>query len=337
MNNLEIAVQNNKIDTITPFDINKLLRQFISEQNVKTNSKAVYLGGLKQYFHWIAENQLTLNLLTRAEILRYKDDLIKRGLGLNTISIYLTAVRLFYEWAEAYKIYPNIAKGIKMPSKRLKFTKQHLTVEQINQLFSYFLKKIEEATEKNKIGMIRDFAIVNLLIRTGIREMEATESNIRDITMRQGKRILKIRSKGKIEKDDFVVLTNKTYQPISAYLMLRDDTMSYTEFSTEYNDNKSPLFLSYSNFNKKGRISTRYIRDMVKGGLTAIGLTGKSYSTHSLRHSTAVMLLKESGNTESAQVVLRHANISTTQIYTESIKEELRLENPPEELLDKLF
>ena len=311
--------------TVRP-TVKELISAFTLEMDVRHSSRITYKRNLHQYFNWIEQNQIPLDSVTRAVIIRYKEDLLNRGLGALTVGSYLVAVKLFYTWAEAHKLYPNVAAGINPPKKNKQFKKMHLTLQQMIDLLAYFAKKITDSEGDKKVGEIRNFAIVNLLARTGIREIEAVESKIENISSRNGKRILTIRSKGKNDCEDFVVLTDKAYNPISEYLSLRKDAL-----------NGSPLFISSSNNNKNNRLNTSHIRKIVRAGLDAIGLTsGGRYSTHSLRHSVAIFIIRQS-DTEHAQWVLRHANYATTLIYTESIKDEWRLDNPPEELIDNLF
>jgi integrase/recombinase XerC/integrase/recombinase XerD len=66
-------------------------------------------------------------------------------------------------------------------------------------------------------------------------------------------------------------------------------------------------------------------------------MDGKEFTAHSLRHTTAVTILKHGGNIENVQSVLRHTSPVTSQIYTESIKNELRLRDAPELLIDNAF
>jgi integrase/recombinase XerC/integrase/recombinase XerD len=178
---------------------------------------------------------------------------------------------------------------------------------------------------KHYEGNLRDFAIVNLLLRTGLRTIEVVRANVEDITFKGGQRILRVWGKGRDDKDSFVVLTDKAYAPIKAYL----DTRGTTTL-------KEPLFISTSNRNLKGRLTTRSISKICKEGFRAIGIDGKEYTAHSLRHTTAVMLLKH-GTLSDVQSVLRHASPVTSQIYTKSIEEELRLANPSEIKLDGIF
>ena len=56
-----------------------------------------------------------------------------------------------------------------------------------------------------------------------------------------------------------------------------------------------------------------------------------------MRHTTAVSILKHGGAITDVQSVLRHTSPVTSQIYTESVKEELRLKNAPEMFIDGAF
>lgn len=285
---------------------------FLSECDIRTNSKNVYRRGLLYFFKWVEKTGRTISKLTRADIITFKDSLLNTHSNLSVAS-YLVALRRFYEWAEGNKLYPNIAKGIKSPKRKNAYLKEHLRENQITELLAHFE------------GNTRDYAIVNLLLRTGLRCIEVVRANVEDITFKGGQRILRVWGKGRDEKDAFVVLTDKAYAPIRAYL----DTRGTTTL-------KEPLFISTSNRNLKGRLTTRSISKICKEGFRAIGIDGKEYTAHSLRHTTAVLLLKN-GSLADVQSVLRHSSPATSQIYTKSIEEELRLANPSEMKLDGIF
>ena len=285
---------------------------FLSECDIRANSKNVYRRGLLYFFKWVEQTGRTISDLTRADIITFKDSLLATHSNLS-VAGYLVAVRRFYEWAEGNKLYPNIAKGIKSPKRKNAYLKEHLRENQIAELLKHFE------------GNTRDYAIVNLLLRTGLRCIEVVRANIEDVTYKGSQRILKVWGKGRDEKDAFVVLTEKAYKPIKEYLDTRGSTTL-----------KEPLFVSASNRNLKGRLTTRTISKICKEGFRAIGIDGKEYTAHSLRHTTAVMLLK-SGSLSDVQSVLRHSSPATSQIYTKSIEEELRLANPSEMKLDGIF
>lgn len=285
---------------------------FLSECDIRANSKNVYRRGLLYFFKWVEQTGRTISELTRSDILAFKETLLQTHSNL-TIAGYMVALRRFYEWAEGNKLYPNIAKGIKSPKRKNAYLKEHLRENQIAELLAHYE------------GNTRDYAIVNLLLRTGLRCIEIVRANVEDITFKGGQRILRVWGKGRDDKDSFVVLTDKAYAPIRTYLDTRKSATL-----------KEPLFISTSNRNLCGRLTTRTISKICKEGLCAIGLDAHEYTAHSLRHTTAVMLLKH-GTLSDVQSVLRHASPVTSQIYTKSIEEELRLANPSEIKLDTVF
>lgn len=303
------------VATLTADRMEELISYFVSSQDVKESSRNLYRRTLRIFFKWVERQGKDLGSLSRSDILQYKEDLFTEGLSSLSVASYLTSLRKFYEWTEGEGLYANIVKSIKTPRRTQTFRKQHLTEEKSGELLSHF-----------ESLSLRDYAIVNLILRTGLRTIEVVRADVGDITFKGGRRILQVWGKGHDTKDDFVVLTDKTYEPIKRYLETRKGAKP-----TE------PLFSSDSHRNSGQRLTTRTISGLCKGGLKAIGLDGREFTAHSLRHTTAVMILKNGGNITQAQNVLRHTTPTTTEIYVKSIKEELRLQNAPEALIDSAF
>ncbi len=295
--------------------IEELQDQFIRSQDVKQSSRDLYRRTLRQYFKWVEAKGYSLREITRVELLGYKEDLLSGGLSPLSVGSYITVVRKFYEWTEANRYYPNVAKGIKTPHRRQQFKKQALSEDQGRALLDHLRSKA-----------LRDYAIISTLIRTGIRCIELTRANVEDITYKQGKRVLLIWGKGRDTRDNFVVLTDKAYKPIADYLKSRGKVKG-----------GDPLFTSSSHNNLKGRLTTRAISFIAKENLKEIGIDGREFTAHSLRHSTAVGMIKAGATLDKVQGALRHSSPATTQIYLQTIAEEMRLQEAPEELLDKVF
>ena len=313
---MDIVVrQAQDVATVNPQRIEELVDSFIASQDVKESSKLLYRRTLKQYFNWVDKKNYLLSEISRPQILEYKEELLNSNLSSLTVGSYITSVRRFYEWTEANKFYPNVAKGIKTPKRKQQFKKQPLLPAQATALLSYYQDKA-----------LRDYAIVNLLLRTGLRTIEVIRANVEDITFKGSQRVLLIQGKGRDEKDNFVLLTDKTYQPIAEYLATRGNIKG-----------SEPLFTSTSNNSKGERLTTRSISYIAKEGLKAIGLDERAYTAHSLRHTTAVNILRAGGSLETAQMTLRHSNPATTQIYTATLNEERRLQNSGEALIDSLY
>jgi len=313
---MDIVVrQAQDVATVNPQRIEELVDRFIASQDVKESSKLLYRRTLKQYFNWVEDKGYLLSEIARPQLLEYKQDLLSSDKSSLTVGSYITSVRRFYEWTEANKFYPNVAKGIKTPKRKQQFKKQPLLPAQATALLSYYQDKA-----------LRDYAIVNLLLRTGLRTIEVIRANVEDITLKGSQRVLLVHGKGRDEKDNFVILTDKTYQPIEEYLSSRGKVNS-----------SEPLFTSTSNNSKGERLSTRSISYIAKEGLKAIGLDERAFTAHSLRHTTAVNILRAGGSLEMAQMTLRHSNPATTQIYTATLNEERRLQDSGEALIDSLY
>ena len=291
------------------------LQRFVSSQDVTPSSRRTYLRSVRQFFRWVESKGYPLASLTRVEVLQYREELLAKGMSSLSVGGYLTSVRRFYAWAEGEKVYPNIARDIKGPKRKQQFRKQALTAAKAKELLSY-----QDGQD------LRDHAILNLLLRTGLRTIEVVRANVEDITSKAGTRVLLVHGKGRSEKDAFVIVTDTAYQPIADYLATRGKVKA-----------GEPLFTSASNNSKGGRLTTRTVSGIAKHGLRSVGLDSREYTAHSLRHTTAVTIMRAGGSIEDTQHVLRHSSPATTQIYTATIKEELRLRNSTESLLDGAY
>ena len=303
------------VATVAPQRIEALVDMFIAAQDVRLNSKLLYRRTLKQYFNWVTKKGYLLSEIARPQLLEYKEELLAAGMSSLTVGSYITSVRRFYEWTEANKFYPNIAKGISSPKRKQQFKKQPLLPAQATALLNFYQDKA-----------LRDFAIINLLLRTGLRTIEVIRASVEDITFKGSQRVLLIQGKGRDEKDNFVVLTEKTYQPIAQYLATRGSLTG-----------SEPLFSSTSNNSNGERLTTRTISYIAKEGLKAIGLDERSFTAHSLRHTTATSILRATGDLELTRLTMRHSNPATTLIYTSTLDEERRLKNSGEALIDNLY
>ena len=300
----------------TAADLRRVVEVFASAQDVKPSSRGLYTRTLNGFFDWVTSTGRTVSALTVADLIAYKDELLNTGKSSLTVASYVNSLRRFFEWTEAVKLYPNVAKGLHAPKRQQSFRKQPLTVEQVGNLLRY------ERAEQSP----RDYAIINLLVRTGLRCVEVVRANVGDITYKGGQRVLMVQGKGRDEKDNFVILTDGAFTPIADYLNTRKDTTP-----------NAPLFTSESRNNTGGRLTTRAVSSIAKQGLKSVGLNNRVFTAHSLRHTTAVNILRAGGSLEQVQYTLRHANPATTQIYTATLRDEQRLNNGGELMLDALY
>lgn len=291
--------------------LSDFIERFLFAQDVRENSRTTYRSSLGQFIDWI--DQAGIRGPDRDDVLAYKRSLGELRLSPMTISSYLVAVRKFFEWTESMKLYPNIARGVKGPKAPKGFRKDALTIEQTRSL----LNSTDTKTNVSK----RDFAILNLLVRTGLRTIELVRANLGDIRRQGGEAVLWIQGKGRDAKDDFVLLTEETLPPIRTYLSTRKGAQD-----------EEPLFASASNRNRRQRLTTRTIRAIVKRSLIQIGLDSDRLTAHSLRHTAITLSLHGGASIQEAQALGRHADINTTLIYAHNIN---RVANAPERMVDE--
>ena len=286
-----------KTNELTTNDINALFIRFINYIDVKPKSAETYTKAIKQFNTYIQENNISQP--TREDIINFRDSL-KETHKPNTIQLYLTAVKLFFKWLEQEGIYKNVADKVKAPKQDKSHKKSYLTANQCNKLL--------ETANGNK----RDYAILVLMLTTGLRTIEVVRANIEDLDVIGNQAVLFIQGKGRDDKTDYVKLDVVIDEAIRDYLKTRK-----TAKGTE------PLFTSDSNHKtNEGRLTTRSISRIVKNSLIESGFNSERLTAHSLRHTTAHLNLENGATVEETKELLRHANVSTTYIYINEMNRE---------------
>jgi len=298
--------------------IHELIPQFIADADVTKPSQAKYDFAIRKFILWVHANHKDPSKLRRADIINYNTYLKEKDLSQASKKNYFTVVRLFYTWAASNGHYTDIASGLKSAKNSSEYKKQYLPAEKVQELFS----KMDRSTE---LGA-RNYAIVSLMVYNGLRRSEVSAMDIGDITTRYEKTGIMIKGKGRQAKDQFIQLDDITMDAINDYLVLR------------YNhDNDQPMFTSMNYCTKGRRLHTASLSRLIKNSLESIGLTGKYYSCHSLRHTAATLLIEAGYDLHQVQRFMRHKSPATTQLYTRMIDEKISLENPLSKALINLI
>lgn len=280
------------------FDAENLIERFITGIDVKINSRETYRRQIKPFIEWILNKYSLENLrfLDQEDIHCYKESLIRSGKSSYTVSGYITVVRKFFSWLESKKIFPNIAKNVKGLKKPKGFRKDCLTVEQIKMALASF--------DTNTTEGLRDYALFNLLIRTGLRTVEVSRATVGDLRQESGEAILQVQGKGRDSKDDFVLLVDETLRPLRKYLASRGALSE-----------KDPLFSSTSNRTNGEPLKERTISWIIKEALRKIDIDDSRITAHSLRHTAVSLSIKNGASLIQAQAMARHSDPKTTMIY----------------------
>lgn len=311
---------------------------YLKSVDAKESTRNTYRKALECFSHWMEEKGLTIPELMHSDIVSYKDYLLSSNKSALTVNLYLSTLRGFFKWADGEDICKNIANGVgSVRTNKETFRRMHLENEQGAQLLDQALTAKEVAgandgltrklNSNERAIALRNYAMINLMLRTGLRTIEVSRADVGDITFKRDRRILKVWGKGRIEKDSFVVLTDPAYLPIKEYL---DNIRPYAKAA-------EPLFAGIGLGHNGNRLSTRSIQNICKETLREIGLEGHEYSAHSLRHTTGTQILLNGGTMMDVQNVLRHASPATSQLYVNTIMEDKRLDDASERILDNSF
>ena len=296
-NNFQRNTSNKQL-TFQQNNLEDLFQQFIIFIDATPNTVRTYRGSLKQWFLYLRQNQI--GHPDSETVRQYRQELQNSGKKPTTVKNYIIAVKRFFEWTEEAGFYPNIAKYIKSGHLSKNFKKDYLTSSQAKKI----LDEIDRSTLKGK----RDYAMLVTMLTMGLRTIEITRANIEDIRTKGDATVLYVQGKGHEEKDDLIRMPYHVETAIRDYLSVRNIA-----------NPSAPLFVSTSNHNHNGRMTTRSIRRIVKTVFISAGFNSPRLTAHSTRHTAATLSLLNGATLQQTQELLRHKNISTTEIYAHNI------------------
>lgn len=239
----------------------------------------------------------------------------------NTIAQYLRSVCQFFRWTAANGYYPDIAANIHAPKLRHdRHRKKALTAKEVLTIEKSIAQRAQERTQaaqnaqKDTAGRIqrsteqgkRLFAMYLLAVNAGLRTVEISRANIKDLETMGGQTWLYVWGKDRTEPDQKKAIAPEVAAAIKDYLQSRTDRPT----------GASPLFVSTGNRSGGKRIAPTTISTMLKRAMQEAGFDSERITAHSLRHSAAQAALQASGdNIYTAQKYLRHSSPATTEIY----------------------
>jgi integrase/recombinase XerC len=268
----------------------------LRRENVSAHTLRNYASDLEQFLDYFSPPGEEAPAPAKIELLAIREwlgDLYRRKLSALTIRRKLAALRSFFQFLVREGVLAvNTARLVRTP-KAPKTLPVVLTAEQTNSLVDQVAAgKIERPYPE------RDLAIFELLYGCGLRVSELAGLNLDDFDL--GERWIRVRGKGKKERQ--VPFGGKAAKAVDAWLAVRNP--------------KAPGERALLMNHRGERLSDRGIRGIVK--LYAVLLTGdSSIHPHSFRHAFATHLLADGADLRSIQELLGHAQLSTTQKYTQ--------------------
>lgn len=309
----------------------KTTRSYLT--NLRQFAAWLYFTGIKQparndivnYRQWLITEHEEIQLMPgTAAGWKYKTDRAGNRITIickpNTATQYLRTVCQFFRWTAANNLYPNIAANIHAPKvKHDVHRKDALTPAEVYQIESSIIDKSKEkeeaaaAAEKDTANRIqrsneqgkRLYAMYLLAVNAGLRTIEISRANIKDLETKNGQTWLYIWGKGHTEPDQKKPIAQEVAAAINDYLQSRSD----------HPTGNSPLFVSTGNRSGGKRIATTTISTMLKRAMQEAGFNSERITAHSLRHSCGTACMELTGNIYTTQIYMRHSNPATTEIY----------------------
>jgi integrase/recombinase XerC len=276
-----------EMHTIT---LEKGLAVFINTLSGKNRSAATiraYQTDIQQFISFLHEISVSAYApqdVSKVDILEYLSFLSKKDLTGVARARKLSALREYFRFLEGIgEIEKSPTNGVETP-KREKNARQFLRSDEYTKMLSL------------AGGNIRDYAILQVFLQTGIRVSELAHLKIEDIDFI--KPAITVRGKGNSQRE--IALEKKGIQALRSYFAVRPVPES----------NAERLFLNYQG----EPISERGVRKLVVKYTKAAGITKKA-SCHTLRHTFATYKAEKGVSPFQLQQWLGHANLNTTQIY----------------------
>src|ERR1700687_4862822 len=281
--------------------ISSFLMHVRVEKGLSANTISAYKRDLTKFEEFTRKRKLTLESVGRDDLVDFLAGLYRQKLESRTVARQLVTLRNFFRFAQVQELIPEDPSiNLESPKIRRRLP-GYLRLEEIDKL-------LEQPDSKTPTGL-RDRAMLEVLYSTGLRGSELTGLGVTDLDAKVGC----VRCIGKGDNDRIVPFGKKEHAIDEKYR--RDARPQWLGKVA----GSPALFV-----NRRG---TQLSRVGVWKILSAYGRQAgmrMALTPHMLRHSFATHLLERGADLRSVQLMLGHADISTTQIYTHVVEERLK-------------
>ncbi len=289
----------------SPLGMGTMLGKFLEDLAVKNFS-----GGtihkrrcqINEFVRWANQRSLDqVNQIQRPILQRYQRYLFyyrqknDKPLSFRTQHVRLSSLRSWFAWLTRNNyLMSNPASELELPRIGRPLPRDILSNKEVEIVLA-------GADIKTPLG-IRDRAIMETLYSTGIRRQEVADLDVYDVDSSRG--VLRIRH-GKGDKDRVVPIGDRALAWVQKY---QQDVRPGLVIDHQ----KAALYLGAEGERLSGAHLGRLVRCYIEAAET-----GKSGSCHLFRHSMATSMLDNGADIRYIQLILGHASLETTQIYTQ--------------------
>ena len=270
------------------------------EKGLSENTIQAYRRDMLKFMAFMSERHLKTAEIERSHIVEFLASLYHKGLDSRSVARHLVTIRHFFRFAlmEEYT-QEDPATTIQSPKFRQNLP-EFLSLAEVERL-------LQQPDTSTVVGL-RDRAMIELMYSCGLRVSELCTLRVADLRMEDGC----LRCIGKGNKERLVPVGKKALAIVAKYL--RDSRPKLL------GEASSPSLFLHQKGGEMHRI-TFWKMLRVYGRKAALR---KEVTPHMLRHSFATHLLDGGADLRSVQMMLGHADIATTQIYTHVVEDRLK-------------
>ncbi len=286
-----------------PAAISSFLMHVRVEKGLSANTISAYQRDLNKFEEFARKRKLVVESVRRDDLVDFLSGLYRQKLESRTVARQLVTLRNFFRFAQIQELIPeDPSLSLESPKIR-RHLPGYLRLEEVEKL-------LEQPDSKTPTGL-RDRAMLEVLYSTGLRVSELTGLSVSDLDAKVGC----VRCIGKGDKERIVPVGRKALSIVDKYLREGRPAM----LRSVKGGGSSALFV-----NRRGMALSRVgVWKILSAYGRRAGLR-VALTPHMLRHSFATHLLERGADLRSVQLMLGHADISTTQIYTHVVEERLK-------------
>ncbi len=265
------------------------------EKGLSANSLSSYLIDLERF-----NKKISPEGATAEDLGRYVESLYGAGLSARSIARHITTLRNFYSFLVREGEVQKDPSEFLTPPRQWSTLPKYLNREEIDRLLA--------APDPAKPVGLRDRAMLELLYATGLRVSELCRLELSQVEQDSG--VLRVTGKG--NKQRLVPFGQSAGEAVARYLELgRPEVLK----------GRASRFLFVT---ARGSAMTRQGFWKLLGGHGRKAGIFRDLTPHVVRHSFATHLVEGGADLRSVQIMLGHADISTTQVYTHVARRRLR-------------
>jgi integrase/recombinase XerD len=286
------------------------LDMLAAERGAAANTLVAYRRDLDDFAEHLAGVGRRVADATSDDLRGYLAELSKRGFKATSLARRLSAIRQLYRFLFAEGHRKDDPAAVLEGPRRGQALPKVLTVAEVDRLLeaARAAHDAEDASRLERIRAARMICLLEVLYATGLRVSELV--TLPASAARPAQQMLIVRGKG--DKERMVPLNDRAKRAMADYLGLLAEA---GRVASKW------LFPS---FGESGHLTRQHFGRELKELAVAAGLSAAKVSPHVLRHAFASHLLQHGADLRSVQMLLGHADISTTQIYTHVLEERLK-------------